>query len=236
MDDEGAGMRVRLGLALVLAFSACATPQPPGSIAPSLVSAQGNALAVHDALEALIDERSDTPADREFAYNSVLKVPDNGGPETPFARAAVTGRLVQLRGLLAAGLVKDVERNAELSRARDPEFREGAATRLLGTLYVMAPATLVSHGNSEIGIELLEGLVAKYPDSLENHLRLAEGYLALGDTGPALPHLCLCLAKKEELRASDQALLDELVGGAGLPGCLEGSSSSRPEAALWSTV
>ena len=123
----------------------------------------------------------------------------------------------------------DVERNAELSRTRDPEFREGAATRLLGTLYVMAPATLVSHGNSESGIELLEGLVAKYPDSLENHLRLAEGYLALGDTKPAHPHLCLCLAKKDELRPSDQALLDELVVGAGMPGCLEVSASSPSE-------
>lgn len=224
---------MRMGLALVLGYSACATPQPPNSIAPSLVSAQGNALALDDALEALIDERSDTPADREFAYKSVLQAPDKGGPETPFARAAVTGRFIQQRGLLAAGLVADVERNAELSQARDPEFREGAATRLLGTLYVMAPATLVAHGNSEIGIELLEGLVAKYPDSLENHLRLAEGYLALGDTKPALPHLCLCLAKKEELRASDQALLDELVVGAGMPGCLEGSTSRLSEGPPW---
>ena len=224
-----AGIRVRMGLALVLGYSACATPPPPGSIAPSLASAQGNALALDDALEALIDERSDTPADREFAYKSVLLAPDKGGPETPYARAAVTGRFIQQRGLRAAGLVAEVERNAELSRTRDPEFREGAATRLLGTLYVMAPATLVAHGNSEIGIELLEGLVAKYPDSLENHLRLAEGYLALGDTKPALPHLCLCLSKKEELRASDQALLDELVVGAGMPGCLEGSAPSPSE-------
>jgi hypothetical protein len=222
MDDEEPGMRARIALVLALGISACATRQHPDSIAPSLVSAQGDALAVDDALEALIDERSDTAADREFAYTSALQAPDNGGPETPFARAAVTGRLIQQRGLLAAGLVKDVERNAELSRSRDPEFRDGAATRLLGTLYVMAPATLVSHGNSEIGIELLEELVAKYPESLENHLRLAEAYLALGDNKPALPHLCLCLAKKEDLRPSDQALLEELVAGAGMPGCLEG--------------
>jgi len=236
MDDEGPGMRARIALGLVLGISACATPQPPGSIAHSLVSAQGNALALHDALEALIDERSDTPTDREFAYTSILRAPDKGGPETPFARAAVTGRLIQERGLLAAGLVIDVERNAELSRARDPEFREGAATRLLGTLYVMAPATLVAHGSSEIGIELLEGLVAKYPESLEDHLRLAEAYLAVGDTKPALPHLCLCLAKKEELRPSDQALLEGLVAGAGMPGCLEGPSSNLLDRCPWRTA
>src|SRR5208337_2802179 len=82
MDDEGPGMRARIALGLVLGISACATPQPPGSIAHSLVSAQGNALALHDALEALIDERSDTPTDREFAYTSILRAPDKGGPET----------------------------------------------------------------------------------------------------------------------------------------------------------
>jgi len=223
--------RLRIAPALLLGVFACTTAQPPHSIAPSLFSARGNALGLYDELEALIDQGSDTPADREFAYSSAVEVPDDGGPGTPFARAAVTGRLVQQRGLLAAGLLKDVERSAELSRARDPEFREGAATRLLGTLYVMAPASFVSHGNSEIGIELLEGLVATHPESLENHLRLAEGYLALGDTKPALPHLCLCLTKKEELRASDQRLLEQLVAGAGMPGCLEGPGAGSSQRA-----
>jgi len=217
--------RLRIAPALLLGVFACATAQPSQSIAPSLLAARGNALALYDALEELIDHGSDTRADREFAYSRVLEAPDDGGPGTPLGRAAVTGRLVQQRGLLAAGLLTEVERNAELSRARDPEFREGAATRLLGTLYVMAPASLVSHGNSEIGIELLEGLVAEHPESLENHLRLAEGYLALGDTKPALPHLCLCLTKKEELRPSDQLLLEQLVAGAGTPGCLEGPAA-----------
>src|SRR5208337_5415475 len=89
-------------------------------------------------------------------------------------RAAVTGRFIQQKGLRAAALVSDVERSAIESRTRDPEFRNGAATRLLGTLYVMAPASLLSHGNSELGIELLEGQAKEYPDDLENHLRLAE--------------------------------------------------------------
>ena len=218
---SGGAPRLGVVAALALGVLACGTLQPPPSVAPALVSAKDNALALYDALEALIDEGNDTPADLEFAYENVLKARDEGGPETPFARAAITGRLIQQRGLLAAALVKDVERDAELSQARDPRFREGAATRLLGTLYVMAPASLVSHGNSETGVELLEGLVAAYPESLENHLRLAEAYLALGDTPSALPHLCRCMEEKRELRPSDQVLLDELVVGAGMPGCLE---------------
>ena len=76
-----------------------------------------------------------------------------------FARADVTGRLVQQRGFLAANLVPDIERAARRSRELDPNFRDGAATRLLGTLYVIAPAAVLEHGDSEQGLELLEGLV-----------------------------------------------------------------------------
>jgi hypothetical protein len=216
----GVWTHLRIALPTVVVFG-CATLGAPASIAPTLVSADGDALAVHDALESLIDEGRDTPADREFAYTSVLHSRDDGGPGTPYARAAVTGRFIQQSGLRAAGLVAGVERNAARSRALDPKFRDGAATRLLGTLYVMAPASLLSHGNSEIGIELLEALTQEYPNDLENHLRLAEAYLALGDTKPALPHLCLCLTEKLELRRSDQVLLDQLIVGAGMPGCLE---------------
>jgi hypothetical protein len=69
-----------------------------------------------------------------------------------FARAAVTGRLVQQKGLRAANLVPEIERFARRSRELDPDFRDGAATRLLGTLYVVAPATLLRHGDSEVGL------------------------------------------------------------------------------------
>lgn len=216
----GEWRRLRIALPVLLGLG-CATWGAPESVSPALASADGDALAVYEALEALIDEGRDSPADREFAYESVSKSRDDGGPETPFARAGVTGRLIQQQGLRAATLVSTVERAAIESRARDPEFRNGAATRLLGTLYVMAPAGLLSHGNSELGIELLEEVTAKHPDDLENHLRLAEAYLALGDTKPALPHLCLCLGEKMELRRSDQLLLDQLIVGAGMPGCLE---------------
>ena len=47
--------------------------------------------------------------------------------------------------------VRDVERSARRSRELDPGFRDSAATRLLGTLYVIAPASLLKHGDSEAG-------------------------------------------------------------------------------------
>jgi len=176
------------------------------------------ALAVSDALEALIAAGRDTPADREYAYHVVRAHVEDTAPSL-FAQAAVTGRLVQQEGLLAAHLLPEIERCARRSRDLDRDFRGGAATRLLGTLYVMAPARLLEHGNSEVGLQLLEGLVETHPDVLENHLRLAEAYIALGDPGPAGPHLCRCLADKAALRTDDQKLLQELIDNAGLPAC-----------------
>jgi len=194
------------------------------------------ALAVSDALEGLIAAGQDTAADREYAYDMVRAHPADTAPSL-FARAAVTGRLVQEKGLLAAHLVPEIERSARRSRELDPNFRGGAATRLLGTLYVMAPATLLEHGNSEIGLQLLEGLVRAHPDVLENHLRLAEAYIALGDPAPAGPHLCRCLADQSALRADDRRLLHQLIDDVRLPPCApttgpagRGTGSTEPPA------
>jgi hypothetical protein len=210
-------LRVPVSLALLLAAS-CATQH--GAVSSELVeAAQGqDALATADALEALIERGADTPADREFAYQTI-RAQKTEGAAYAFARAAVTGRLVQQRGLRGARQVGEVERWALRSREADPDFRDGAATRLLGTLYVIAPATFLEHGDSEQGLELLEQLVQDRPDVVENHLRLAEAFIALGDPEPAGPHLCTSLAQRDALRRDDQQLLDQLVATSGIPDC-----------------
>jgi len=189
-----------------------------GRVHRSLESAAAgrDALATSDALEALIAEGKDTPADRRYAYDAVRRHEEDTAEYT-YARAVVTGRLVQMEGLLGAGKVPDVERYARRSRELDPEFRAGAATRVLGTLYVIAPANLLAHGDSEEGLALLEGLVQRHPETAANHLRLAEAYIALGDPAPAGPHLCLLLSRRDDLHPDEQILLDHLVreiGGA----------------------
>ena len=200
-------------VAIAVCLAACASR---ARVHPSLLATadQNSALAVSDALEALIAAGKDTPADRKYAYDVVQTCTHDTAADT-FARAAVTGRWVQQKGLLGADLVADIERFARRSREIDPAFRDGAATRLLGTLYVVAPAALLKHGNSEEGLDLLEGLTEQYPDVLENHLRLAEAYIALNDPAPACPHLRRCLANKSALRPDDQTLLNMLVAGAG---------------------
>jgi hypothetical protein len=209
-------------LSITLAILAIGCPPlANGPANPSLIaitSSGGDALAISDALEVLVAEGKDTPSDRQFALDAIRAHPTNTAAYA-FARAAVTGRVVQSRGLTGATLVSDMEHWAELSRKLDPNFREGAATRALGTLYVLSPSGWLEHGDSEQGLELLEGLVKAHPGTLENQLRLAEAYISLGDPGPATTYLCRCQTRKGDLRRDDQLLLEHLFADAGNPHC-----------------
>ncbi len=204
----------RAALLALSALAACTAVRAPTHPDLTVTAQRGDPLALSDALENLVDAGRDTPADREYAFE-VVRRQDADTAAAAFARAAITGRLVQVKGLRAAYLVADIERDARRSRELDPDFRDGAATRLLGTLYVMAPATLLKYGDSETGLELLDGLTAARPDVVQNHLRLAEAYVTLHDLEPAGPHLCFCLAHQAELRVDEQRLLTSLLAEAG---------------------
>lgn len=218
----------RLGSAVLLCLlmAAGCTTLLPGSVNPELkeVAKRHDALATSDALEALIERDADSPADREFAYQAVQS-PEEDTAAYAFARAAVTGRLVQRLGLRGASQVGEVETWALRSRELDPDFRDGAATRLLGTLYVIAPATFLKHGDSEEGLDMLEDLTEQHPNVPENQLRLSEAYIALGDVEPATQHLCASIAQRNALRRDDQKLLDHLLATVGTPDCSSPASS-----------
>ena len=110
----------------------------------------------------------------------------------------------------AEELVTEAEAFARTALERDPDYDEGAATRMLGTLYVMAPGRLVEHGDAEEGLSMLEDLVEARPEDPRNHLRVAEAYIALDDPDPAVPFLCFAHAHRDALRKDDQSLLDTL--------------------------
>jgi hypothetical protein len=167
-------------------------------------------LVIADALETLIAVGKDSKEDRRFAYFAVSQKPVTTAADA-FARAAVAGRLAQASGLSASALVAEVEQYAASSMQMDPNFRQGAAQRSLGTLYVLAPAMLLKHGDSERGLALLEDLARKWPRDPETRLRLAEAYIALNDPEPAYPHLCFCLAHRQEITPDDQQLLARLL-------------------------
>ena len=177
-------------------------------------AAAGSPIEIHERLEALIDQEKDNKQDREDAYALVSRMTG----ETPadlFARAAIAGRLAENRGLQALGLVTETEDYARRCRATEPDFREGAATRLLGTLYVLAPANLVKHGDSETGLELLEQEATAHPERLVSRLRAAEAYIALNDPDPSREHLCVVKQGQDRLTAGDKRLLGKLLKDAG---------------------
>ncbi len=198
-------------LACSLSFGACRPAAETEAPALRRAVADKRAMGIYDALEQLIDERRDRPEDRAYAYQHVRSLPDDKSAGYAFARAAIAGRLAELRGVQAGGLVGEAEQFARQSHQRDPEFMHGAATRMLGTLYVLAPATLLRHGDSERGLELLELLAKRHPEVPENHLRVAEAYVALGDPDPARAHMCLAKAQQARLRPVDRVLLVRLI-------------------------
>jgi hypothetical protein len=169
----------------------------------------------------LISEGRDKEVDREQAYDLIKEIPDDGSAGYAFARAALVGRVAEEKGLTAIWLVKEAELWARKSVERDPGYRDGAGRRMLGTLYVLAGDRL-DNGDSETGLEILEELVEERPGDPVNRLRLAEGYVALGDHESAFEHLCAAGSKRDGLRRWELELLDGLVlevGGGEVIGC-----------------
>jgi hypothetical protein len=196
----------------------CASSPAREPVSAALMGTRMSALDVADALATLIANGAASPADREYAYQRVSAARVVTAADA-LGRAIVAGRLAQISGLGAPALVAEVERYARLSAKLDPNLRWGAAERALGTLYVMAPAPLLAHGDSEVGLELLSDVVRRFPEHVPNRLRLAEGYVALDDPEPARPHLCYCASHRSALRADEQKLLDELLEHARVSRC-----------------
>src|SRR4051794_6559798 len=97
------GPAVRLVGTLVVAASTAFLAGCWGIPAPvhsQLVAAvqRSDALAISDALEALIAEGTVTSTDRNFALEKIREHEENTVAYA-FARAAITGRVVQHRGL-----------------------------------------------------------------------------------------------------------------------------------------
>jgi hypothetical protein len=200
--------------ALVLGVAGCSS----ATLRPELASHAASALELSDALEDLIAEGKATEEDRDAAYELVKMLPGDTAGDA-FGHAAIAGRVAEVKGAGSlfsvdhnpTSLVGEAERWATLSRQKDSTFRDGAATRMLGTLYVLAPADMLKHGDSEEGVSMLEKLVEQNPDLPVNQLRLAEAYIALQDKKAAEAPLCIAVDHRAALRRDDQGLLDKLL-------------------------
>jgi hypothetical protein len=197
---------------VVLAATSCRPGRaPPSSQVHSDLAAASSedALTLADTLERLVESGAAGEGERRFAYDRIQGRPMATAADA-LGHAQIIGRLAQTQGLAAKGLVAKIEAAARRSMELDPKFRNGAAQRLLGSLYVKAPARLLEHGDSETGLELLEELAEQYPRDAQTRLRVAEAYVALSDPEPAQPHLCFAKQHSSELRSDHAALLKEL--------------------------
>ena len=158
-----APLRVLFAAFVLASLPACSVLKPAGYAAFQKSLDKGPPLQVYDTLETLIANEEDTRGDRKAAFRAVRDAKPEETAAYHFAWAGVAGRLVQQKGLLGADLLHDIEKHARRSVELDPDFRAGAATRLLGTMYVVAPSTFLEHGDSELGLEMLETLVAAHP-------------------------------------------------------------------------
>ncbi len=210
---------VLASLISLVALTAC---KPKGTVDPSIdAAAEQGAWAIHEALEARIATGQVSEADRVAALDRVREAADDESAAHAYARASVAGRVAEDRGLKALALLEEMREWAETSIERDPNFDGMAAKRLLGTLYVLAGRHLTK-GDSEQGLELLEAVVEAHPDLARNHLRLGEGFVALGDAESGFESLCKARAGRESLTRQEQTLLDQLIedaGGTAALGC-----------------
>ena len=201
-------------LAFALASLACKPIAKTSN--PDLATAvrHKDVLEMERVLEEMVDAKAATDEEREYAYKQLERTKDDGSAAYALARAGIVGRYAESKGLKALWLIKEIEGLALESIARDPDFEDAAARRMLGTLYVLA-GDHTEKGDSEVGLELLEELVDGDAENPRNRLRLAEGYIFLGDPDPALEHLCFAHSKQDELRPSEQRLLKRLFGDVG---------------------
>lgn len=213
---------IRRLLPLLIVVAGC-RPPTAAEVTPEVAQAAqtADAIAISDELESLIASGKDKEEDRVFALDQIRAMTDDGSAAHAFARAAVAGRVAELRGVKAGKLVSEAESYAQKSIDRDPQFRDRAAARMLGSLWVMAPPRLLEHGDSEEGLTLLESLAEEQPDEPLNHLRVAEAYVFLGDPEPAIPHLCQLQSHRDGMRPDFVTLLDRLLEDAADEGPIE---------------
>jgi hypothetical protein len=198
--------------------SIVAPPNTTGVNSALLERVDGPAIELSDALEALIATDKATVEDRAFTY-SVLSQDAPATAADALARAMAAARMAQLQGIDVADHIAEVEVYARQSAKMNPNFRDGAALRTLGTLYVLAPGGMTRRGDAEKGLEILQTTASKWPNDLQNRLRLAEAFVTLDEVEAARKHLCWCLGHIDAFRPDEQAFLRLLVEDADIGPC-----------------
>ncbi len=120
---------------------------------------------------------------RKLAETAVIRLPRSGLAH--YLYAYLTGLEAENDSLRGLELVPIIEREALLASDLNPAIDHGGPHRMLGELYLRAPAFPVSVGDSAKAVGRYRRAVDQDPEFLENRLGLAEALLAEEEPGKA---------------------------------------------------
>ena len=109
---------------------------------------------------------------KRWAERALALRPDDGAAH--YLLAMNDGQILALYPLNASKTLGAVESHLERALELSPEVDLGGPLRVLGMLYVKAPAWPLGPGDSEAGLELLRRAAKEYPAHPLNHAFLAQ--------------------------------------------------------------
>jgi len=147
------------------------------------------------------DKASKRSAAMSGMYAARAADPGGGDPAASYYYGLNLGIYINTIGLEALGLVGDLITHLETAGAA-PEIEDGGPLRVLGILYVRAPAWPLGPGDLDRALELLNRAAEEYPSHPLNHLFLAEALIDDDDMSGA----------SRELDAAESLSLDPVWG------------------------
>jgi hypothetical protein len=108
--------------------------------------------------------------------------------EAAYLQAVNLGLYVQAKGLTAVGRLSELVKLLKVA-GQQPQLDDGGPLRVLGLLYVKAPAWPVGPGDLDLGLDLLKKAAETYPEHPLNHLFYAEALIADGQKEQARAEL-----------------------------------------------
>ncbi len=149
-------------------------------------SALGSRLCLHLAeRETEPDKREKLAAEGVNLAEAAVAAGGDGDGAVHYFLAANLGLAVRDHLTLAINNLTRLESEMKKALALSPDIDSGGPMRLLGMLYVKAPAWPEGIGDRDKGKALLEQAVQKFPNYPLNHLFLAQAILAADDEGAA---------------------------------------------------
>ncbi len=140
------------------------------------------------ACYAYLVERADgnlaaAESGRKLAEQAATAFPKSA--EAHYLLGYLSGLVAQRSPLKALSLVSVIEREALVAQELNPRLDQAGPARMLGDLYLRAPAFPVSIGDSALAVDYFRQAVELAPDQADNRLGLIEALLDEGQTADA---------------------------------------------------